>query len=131
MTLFRAGVSVIALGACFAAPAVMAQEAVPQSRVAEIIVTAQKRSQSLQDVPVVVSVLSEEQLEDAGVRDIKDLQAITPGLNVTSSTSTAQTTARIRGIGTIGDNPGLESSVGTIIDGVYRARSSVAFGDLG
>ncbi len=97
----------------------------------DIIVTAQKREQSLQDVPVVVSVLSQEQLTNAGVRDVKDLQTITPGLNVTSSTSSAQTSIRIRGVGTVGDNPGLESSVGTIIDGVYRARSSVAFGDLG
>jgi outer membrane receptor protein involved in Fe transport len=99
--------------------------------VGDIIVTAQKREQSLQDVPVVVSVLNQEQLTNAGVRDVKDLQTITPGLNVTSSTSSAQTSIRIRGIGTVGDNPGLESSVGTVIDGVYRARSSVAFGDLG
>ncbi len=97
----------------------------------EIIVTAQKREQSLQDVPVVVSVLNQAQLENAGVRDVKDLQTITPGLNVTSSTSPAQTSIRIRGVGTVGDNPGLESSVGTIVDGVYRARSGVAFGDLG
>ncbi len=96
-----------------------------------IIVTAQKREQSLQDVPVVVSVLNAQQLEASGVRDIKDLQTITPGLNVTSSTSPAQTSIRIRGVGTLGDNPGLESSVGTIVDGVYRARSGVAFGDLG
>lgn len=99
--------------------------------VGEIIVTAQKREQSLQDVPVVVSVLNQQQLENAGVRDVKDLQTITPGLNVTSSTSPAQTSIRIRGVGTVGDNPGLESSVGTIVDGVYRARSGVAFGDLG
>ncbi|KQT32630.1 hypothetical protein ASG29_12855 [Sphingomonas sp. Leaf412] len=102
-----------------------------QGGIDDIVVTAQKREQSLQDVPVVVSVLSQEQLTNAGVRDLKDLQTITPGLNVTSSTSTAQTSIRIRGVGTVGDNPGLESSVGTVIDGVYRARSSVAFGDLG
>ncbi|OWK31044.1 TonB-dependent receptor [Sphingomonas dokdonensis] len=97
----------------------------------DIIVTAQKREQRLQDVPIVVSVLNQAQLEAAGVRDVKDLQTITPGLNVTSSTSPAQTSIRIRGVGTVGDNPGLESSVGTIVDGVYRARSGVAFGDLG
>lgn len=99
--------------------------------VEEIIVTAQKRAQNLQDVPIVVTAINQQALQDAGVRDIKDLQTLTPGLSVTSSTSEAQTSARIRGVGTIGDNPGLESSVGTVIDGVYRARSSVAFGDLG
>jgi len=96
-----------------------------------VIVTAQKREQNLQDVPIVVNVVSGQQLQDAGVRDVKDLQVLTPGLSVTSSTGSAQTSIRIRGVGTIGDNPGLESSVGTVIDGVYRARSGVAFGDLG
>lgn len=113
--------------ACAGAPA-LAQD---QGTVAELVVTAQKREQNLQDVPVVVTTLPQRQLQDAGVRDIKDLQVLAPGLSVTSSTSEAQTSARIRGVGTIGDNPGLESSVGTVVDGVYRARSGVAFGDLG
>jgi iron complex outermembrane recepter protein len=76
-------------------------------------------------------VLSAQLLQDSGVRDIKDLQILTPGLTVTSSATESQTTARIRGIGTVGDNPGLESSVGVVIDGVYRPRNGVGFGDLG
>ncbi|MDP3401253.1 MAG: TonB-dependent receptor plug domain-containing protein, partial [Brevundimonas sp.] len=102
-----------------------------ETSVDDIIVTAQKREQNLQDVPIVVTSLSAETLQDAGVRDIKDLQILTPGLTVTSTTSEASTTARIRGVGTVGDNPGLESSVGVVIDGVYRSRNSVGFGDLG
>ncbi|PZO03125.1 MAG: TonB-dependent receptor [Alphaproteobacteria bacterium] len=97
----------------------------------DIIVTAQKREQNLQDVPIVVTSLSQETLQNAGVRDIKDLQILTPGMTVTSTSSEASTTARIRGVGTVGDNPGLESSVGVVIDGVYRSRNSVGFGDLG
>ncbi len=97
----------------------------------DIIVTAQKREQNLQDVPIVVTTLSQEILEDTGVRDIKDLQILTPGMTVTSTTTEASTTARIRGVGTVGDNPGLESSVGVVIDGVYRSRNGVGFGDLG
>jgi iron complex outermembrane recepter protein len=96
-----------------------------------IIVTAQKREQSLQDVPIVVTAVSEQLLRDTGVKDIKDLAILAPGLTVTSTSSEASTTARIRGIGTVGDNPGLESSVGVVIDGVYRPRNGVAFGDLG
>ena len=95
------------------------------------IVTAQKREQSLQDVPIVVTTISEQLLQDTGVQDIKDLTLLTPGLIVTSTTSETVTTARIRGIGTVGDNPGLESSVGVVIDGVYRPRNGVSFGDLG
>ncbi|HEY8616345.1 TonB-dependent receptor [Phenylobacterium sp.] len=127
---YAASAAVIA----FACSAHQAQAQAPASAGAEVeavIVTAQKREQNLQDVPIVVTVVSGQQLQDAGVRDVKDLQVLTPGLSVTSSTGGAQTSIRIRGVGTIGDNPGLESSVGTVIDGVYRARSGVAFNDLG
>ncbi|GFE84704.1 TonB-dependent receptor [Steroidobacter agaridevorans] len=96
-----------------------------------IIVTAQKREQSLQDVPIVVTAVSEQLLQDTGVKDIKDLTILTPGLLVTSTSNESVTTARIRGIGTVGDNAGLESSVGVVIDGVYRPRNGVGFGDLG
>jgi outer membrane receptor protein involved in Fe transport len=96
-----------------------------------LTVTAQKREEALQDVPIVINVLDEQLLQDTGVHDIKDMQVLVPGLTVTSTQSAAQTTARIRGIGTVGDNAGLESSVGVVIDGVYRSRNSVGFGDLG
>src|SRR5436189_197229 len=99
--------------------------------VGEVIVTAQKREQRLQDVPIVVTVAGEQLLEDAGVNDIRQLTILTPGLTVTSTSNETIVTARIRGIGTVGDNPGLESSVGVVIDGVYRPRNGVGFGDLG
>jgi iron complex outermembrane receptor protein len=132
--ILRATVPAAVVGACAfglagAATAQSAQDG--PATIDDIIVTAQKREQSLQDVPIVVTSLSGEMLEDAGVRDIKDLQIVTPGLVVTSNSSEAATTARIRGVGTVGDNPGLESSVGVVIDGVYRSRNSVGFGDLG
>ncbi len=98
---------------------------------ATMTVTAQKREEAMQDVPISVTALPEQLLKDTGVRDIKDLQVLVPGLTVTSTQSEALTTARIRGIGTVGDNAGLESSVGIVIDGVYRARNGVGFGDLG
>lgn len=98
---------------------------------ATMTVTAQKREEALQDVPVNLTVLPQQLLQDTGVRDIKDMQVLVPGLTVTSTQSEAQTTVRIRGIGTVGDNAGLESSVGVVIDGVYRPRNGVGFGDLG
>ncbi len=97
----------------------------------EIVVTAQKREQSLQNVPIVVTAITAQALQDAGVKDIKDLTVLTPGLLVTSTSSEVSTTARIRGVGTVGDNLGLESSVGVVVDGVYRPRNGVGFGDLG
>ncbi len=122
----------VAAFAGLATPA-LAQDttAVATDTVDSIIVTAQKREQNLQDVPIVITTLSGKLLQGAGVKDIKDLQILTPGLNVTSSTNETSTTARIRGVGTVGDNSGLESSVGVVIDGVYRPRNGVAYGDLG
>jgi outer membrane receptor protein involved in Fe transport len=105
--------------------------AAPQDESTTVIVTAQKREQRLQDVPIVVTTLSAKVLQDAGVRDLKDMQILTPGLTVTSTQNETVTTARIRGVGTVGDNPGLESSVGVVIDGVYRPRNGVSFEDLG
>ncbi len=96
-----------------------------------VIVTAQKREERMQDVPIIVNALPQQLLQDTGVHDIKDMQTLVPGLTVTSTQSEAQTTIRIRGIGTVGDNAGLESSVGVVIDGVYRPRNGVGFGDLG
>ncbi|OHE85388.1 MAG: TonB-dependent receptor [Lysobacterales bacterium RIFOXYA1_FULL_69_10] len=98
---------------------------------AGLTVTAQKREEALQDVPISITALPEQLLLDTGIRDVKDVQILVPGLTVTSTQSEAQTTARIRGVGTVGDNAGLESSVGIVIDGVYRPRNGVGFGDLG
>lgn len=98
---------------------------------AEIIVTAEKRAENIQDTPITVVAVSAQQIQDAGVTNIRNLTILTPGLTVTSEGNENITTARIRGIGTVGDNPGLESSVGVNIDGVYRPRNGVAFGDLG
>ena len=126
-----------ALAAMSALPA-FAQDAAPAQQKQEeaktldtMVVTAQKREEQMQDVPIVVTSLSQQALQDSGVRDIKDMQILVPGLTVTSTQNEAITTARIRGIGTVGDNLGLESSVGVVIDGVYRPRNSVGFGDLG
>lgn len=112
-------------------PAVAQETPQPGRTIETIMVTAQKREQSLQDVPIVVTALSEHLLQDTGVSDIKDLQVLTPGLIVVSSSNESTTMARIRGIGTFSENVGLESSVGVVIDGVYRPRNGVAFGDLG
>ncbi len=120
-----------ALAAVLAAMSTAAAAQERDTAVEEVVVTAQKREQSLQDVPIVVTAVSAQLLQDAGVRDIKDLTVLTPGLMVTSTSNETVTTARVRGVGTVGDNPGLESSVGVVVDGVYRPRNGVGFGDLG
>ena len=119
------------LAGLIGARACLAADAPSQPALTEIVVTAQKREQNLQDVPISVMAISGQQLKDAGITDIKNLTVLTPGMTTTSTTSENVTTVRIRGIGTVGDNPGLESSVGIVIDGVYRPRNGVGFGNLG
>ena len=97
----------------------------------EMIVTATKREESIQDVPIAVSAFSGEDLSARGVQDIYGLQEVSPSIAVYSSNSTSNGgTLRIRGVGTTGNNPGLEAAVGTFIDGIYRSRAGLAFNDL-
>ncbi|WP_140230982.1 TonB-dependent receptor [Sphingomonas japonica] len=105
---------------------------VPQEEIgADIVVTAQGRSQLLADVPIAVSAVNSESLALSGANDIRQLNQLAPSLLVSSTGSEANGSARIRGIGTVGDNPGLESSVVTFIDGVYRSRSGIGLNELG
>jgi len=135
--------SKFARSALFAAASTMVLGAAAQAQVFDqvgggerrtvdvITVTAQQREESAQDVPISIGAYDTAALQASGVQDIKDLISIAPGLMVTSTQSETITTARIRGVGTVGDNFGLESSVGVYIDGVFRARNGVGFGDLG
>ena len=106
-------------------------QAVADAEPGEIIVTAQGRRQVLQDVPIAVTAVGAEEMQNSGASDIRQLNQLAPSLLVSSTGSEANGSARIRGIGTVGDNPGLESSVAVFIDGVYRSRSGVGLNELG
>ena len=98
----------------------------------DIVITATRRNQALSDVPMAVSAVTAENLRDTGATDIRQLNQVAPSLLVSSTSSEAgAAVARIRGVGTVGDNPGLESSVGLFIDGVYRSRTGLGLTDLG
>ena len=97
----------------------------------DIFVTAQGRTQILQDVPLAVSAVNADSMQNSGATDIRQLNQLAPSLLVSSTGSEANGSARIRGIGTVGDNPGLESSVAVFIDGVYRSRSGIGLNELG
>lgn len=101
------------------------------AQIEEVIVTAQKRSQDIQVVPITVQAFSSDALRQSNINTVNDLQTISPSLFVYTTTSgVSDTTIKIRGVGTTGNNPGLEGAVGTFIDGVYRNRSGLALGDL-
>jgi outer membrane receptor protein involved in Fe transport len=98
---------------------------------AEIIVTATLRSENLQDVPLAVTAFSAESLQKAGVASIKNFEQVSASFNINSTqTESGGTTLRVRGVGTTGNNSGLESAVGIFLDGVYLSRPGVALGDL-
>lgn len=96
----------------------------------EIIVTASKRQQTLQETPIAVSVTGADTIEKARVLDISDLQSVVPSLRVTTLQTSSNTNFVIRGFGNGANNAGIEPSVGVFIDGVYRSRSAAAIGDL-
>ena len=120
--------------ALFTAPA-FSQETAPAAagganQIQEVVVTATKRQESLEDVPLSVSVTTGETLERAQIRDLIQLQSVVPSLKVSQYNAIGQTDFIIRGFGNGSGNDGIESSVGVFVDGVYRSRSSSALDDL-
>lgn len=113
-----------------AAACAIPQVSLAQGALEEIVVTATKRAQTLQEIPVAVSVTSSETIEKSQIQDIADLQSVVPSLRVAQQRSSAQTNFTIRGFGNGANNPGIEPSVGVFIDGVYRSRSSASISDL-
>ncbi len=93
----------------------------------EIVVSAQKREQNIQDVPVAVSAFDSQSLREQGIQEIVDLNFASPSVNFTvQQNKVSNNPLRIRGFGTTGTNPAFEGAVGTYIDGVYRSRPGFA-----
>jgi outer membrane receptor protein involved in Fe transport len=108
----------------------LAQEEKTESNLETITVTAQKRTQNLQEVPVSVTAFSGEQMAESVIKDVFDLQTNVPGLGTFQSQSATNSSFSIRGVGTSSQNFGLESSVGMYVDGVYRARQNSMINNL-
>jgi iron complex outermembrane receptor protein len=132
-----AGASALVFG--LLGPVAVAQEDVAEEaasaddsrRLNTVTVTAQQRVESIQDVPIAITAITTEELERAGVADIKNLQQVSPSFNLnTSDTQGGGATLRVRGVGTTGNNIGLESSVAVFLDGVYLSRPGLALSDL-
>jgi len=97
----------------------------------EIIVTATRRAESIQDVPIAVTAILPEDLEKQGVVNIQNLTSVAPSFS-TSQAQTASGTVvlRVRGVGTTSNNIGFESAVGVFIDGAYQSRPGIALGEF-
>ncbi len=101
-----------------------------QAQVDVITVTAQKREQTLQEVPIAVTVVQAETIQNAQIVDALDLQSVIPSLRVSQLERSSNTTFIIRGQGNGANNPGIEPSVAVYIDGVFRPRAGSALSDL-
>lgn len=115
----------IALGCALAAPVISyAQD------LEEIVVTAQKRQENLAEVPLAVSVLTADTIDNAFVANMEGLQALVPSVSFRTGNTTRNSALTVRGIGTISFSIGAEPSVSTVVDEVVLGRSGQAFGDL-
>ncbi len=119
-------VTCLVLSASLSVP-VLAQSGGPLE---ELVVTARKREQNLQDVAVGVSLLSGKALAEAQLRNAADLATLIPTLNVQSSSGPSTSSFNIRGIGTQAFSTAVEPSVSTMLDGVVMSNSGMAFLDL-
>lgn len=109
------------IAAALLATSVFAQERV----IEEVVVTATKRPESLQDIPISVNAFTGEQIEEAGVKDIRDIAGQTPGLQIKSRGET-EGSVFIRGIGSVAPGIGADPAVGIYIDGLYASRGTNA-----
>ncbi|NIJ18924.1 outer membrane receptor protein involved in Fe transport [Sphingomonas naasensis] len=97
----------------------------------DIVVTATRRNETVQEVPIAITAIGAELLQNAAVDNVRDLEQLAPSLQSSTGQSSATgTTIYLRGITTGGDNPGFEPAVGVFIDGVFRARAGVAISEL-
>lgn len=95
-----------------------------------VVVTAQKRLQIAQDVPLAVSVVGSDYIAKSGAVSLKDVVSAIPSLQFTQSQSAVQSSVTIRGVGSSGGVAGLEPSVGMYVDGVYLDRTYMGLGDF-
>lgn len=94
----------------------------------DIVVTARKREERLQDVPISITAATGDKLEQMGISNVTELDSITPGLN--SSVAVGFVSYYLRGVGSSTTIPGVENAVATYIDGVYIARPTSALQQL-
>lgn len=103
---------------------------VAQAQLDEIVVIAQKREENIQDVPVSISVISDDLIKNANIVGLGDIAQYTPSLDFVQSANSSASTFQIRGIGTSVIGDGVEPSVSVVIDGVPLGRTGVALNDL-
>ncbi|MGS2722306.1 TonB-dependent receptor [Porticoccus sp. GXU_MW_L64] len=114
-----ASISAVLMGSALASVSAVAEEEKKVNVLEEIVVEARRREESLQDVPLSISAVSENTLKNRGVDDIKDISAFSPGLNIEGGVDNNTSRFFIRGVGTATPTFGNEQSVPLYIDDIY------------
>lgn len=97
----------------------------------EVIVTATRRAESIQDIPIAVTAILPDDLEKQGVVNIQNLASVAPSFaSSNAQIASGSVVLRIRGVGTTSNNIGFESAVGIFVDGAYQSRPGVALGEF-
>lgn len=123
--------SALAMAMLTMTDAAYAQEAVPATGHLEtVLVTANKRVEKLESVPMAISVMTDAEIQRANVRELEDVIALMPSLTISSGTTAANNAIFMRGIGTVSVGIGVESDVSVIIDDIPIATQFQAFKDL-
>ncbi|GLS98833.1 TonB-dependent receptor [Sphingobium jiangsuense] len=102
-----------------------AAEAVTQGGLEDIVVTARKRAESVQNIPVAVTALSEALIQRQDLTSIEKVAARTPNLNVGRSSNGSGAQLTMRGIGSSSTSIGIEQSVAVVVDGVYYGQGRI------
>jgi iron complex outermembrane receptor protein len=126
-SVLMAGAAFAALGAAFPAAA---QDQDEPATVGEVIVTAQRRAENLQDVPIAVTVVDAEQLADRQVFSTESLVQVVPALTLQKGSTNVNSSLNVRGVGTVTFASGAEPAVSTVLDGVVLARPGQSVFDL-
>lgn len=113
-----------------AGPALAQEAGSGSTALEEVVVTAQKRQQNLQDIPVAVTALTAETLSNRNVATVSDLPRLAPSLTVTQGNVPTNNSINMRGIGTIAFSTGIEPSVAVIVDDVALLQQAQAFSGL-
>jgi iron complex outermembrane receptor protein len=126
--LISAAISSALLGSALFSAAAIAQES-DDLEIEEILVTAQKRSESLSEVPIAITVFSSDSIDQTGVQELRDLTEYIPNVTITQG-SDFGAQINIRGVGANARNIGFDSRVGVYLDGVYLGQGPALNQDL-
>lgn len=126
ITLCTVSLIAISCGLCAASPVLANDDDAKTTEVGEIVVTAQKRAENIQSVPLSVTAVTGDSLREQHIEQLQELRFIDTSVQYRTSTGSSSSAFAIRGVGTASFSSGIEQSVSTVLDGVVLGDPSSA-----